>query len=171
MRSRVVFERSRLVRDVLARDPDAHHEVARKDMEHAGVLVQALLRAFGEHQAVARLSAARKDGGCDPADGRMIEDTPGSLRVQVVLADPPVGHFPDATPLLGIELYKIGVRDVNPIALVENDIRDSESRDGVTSFPYVVDLADECVDELGVDEARYDDVAVLAPLAQHRCAG
>src|SRR5438552_1248475 len=100
MRSRVVLERSRLVRDVLARDPDAHHEVARKDMEHAAVLVQALLRTFGEHQAVAGLAAARKDDRRDPTDGRMVEDTAGGLRVEVVLADAPVGHLPDATPLL-----------------------------------------------------------------------
>src|SRR5437764_10202644 len=140
-------------------------------MEHAGVLVQALLRAFGEHQAVAGLGAARKDDGRDPADGRMIEDTAGGPRVKVILADSPVGHFPDATPLLGIEPHKIGVRDVDPITLVENDIRDSESCDRVTSFPYVVDLSDECVDELRADETRYDDIALLAPFAQHRCVG
>src|SRR5947199_10790715 len=110
-------------------------------MEHAGVLVQTLLRALGEHQTVAGLAAARKDGRRDPADRRMIEDTAGGLRVKVVLADSPVGRLPDATPLLGIESYKIAMRDMDLIALVENNIRDSESRDGVTAFPYIVDLA------------------------------
>src|SRR5436190_19876752 len=115
MRSRVVLERSRLVRDVLARDPDAHHEVARKDMEHAAVLVQALLRAFGEHQAVAGLAAARKDYRRDPTDGWMVEDTAGGLRGEVVLGGARVGHLPNATPLLGGESDKVGLSHGGPI--------------------------------------------------------
>src|SRR5258706_5562174 len=112
------------MRDVLARDPNAHHEVARENVEHARVLVQALLSSMGEHQTVARLPTARKNGRRDPADAGMVEDTAGGPRVQVVLADAPVGHVLDTTPLLGVESYKIAVRDMDSIALVENDIRD-----------------------------------------------
>src|SRR5262249_3359860 len=43
-----------------------------------------------------------------------------------------------------------------------------ESGNGFAAFPYIVDLADEAVDELRGDQARYDHVAILAPLAQHR---
>jgi hypothetical protein len=91
------------------------------------------------------------------------------MREQVILAYAPVGNLLDTTPMVAIELHEIAVRNVHPGTLVKDDIGDRKTVDWIGTFPDVVYLPNERIDEIGADESRCDDVAILAPLAQHRC--
>src|SRR5215472_7903677 len=163
----VVFQRTRIRLDVFTSDPDSHHEIPREDVKHTCVLVQPLLRALGEHQAVSWLAAATEDRGRNSLDSSIIEYSARSRRVQMILTDAPVGDFFDAFALLRVEPNELSVRNVHSVTLVEVDVRDRETFDLLGALPDVVYLVHERVDQFLRQKTWNYHIAVHAPFVKH----